>query len=278
MWAPCKVFCTRPRSLTTRKQAPMMHADVQWFFRCRCDLELAEGGRYPGLYILTAHANPAVRALVRCAADSSSFVIQPILTVQQAVLLKRVTSSSSIRRHDIGCISDSSAQNGISDRMHMSALLAQVASDVERLGPFESAADLEQIMCVLERWTRLLQFDLFHSQAAPEGQRKMCVAQKCSCALPDCTTAAVDGTFRGCTSRTARLMHCISSIFRTAVLQRPRCLQVCCIRLHLIAGAAPPAGMCSREFHCGSRCVASSHACSIRPCRQRFRHSRSCAT
>lgn len=32
---------------------------------CRCDLELAEGGRYPGLYILTAHANPAVRALVR---------------------------------------------------------------------------------------------------------------------------------------------------------------------------------------------------------------------
>ena len=31
---------------------------------CRCDLELSEGGRYPGLYILTAHANPAVRALV----------------------------------------------------------------------------------------------------------------------------------------------------------------------------------------------------------------------
>lgn len=31
----------------------------------RCDLELAAGGRYPGLYILSAHANPAVRALVR---------------------------------------------------------------------------------------------------------------------------------------------------------------------------------------------------------------------
>lgn len=75
-----------------------------------CDLELAAGGRYPGLYILSAHANPAVRALV--------------------------------------------------------------SSDVELLGAFKSAADLEPVMCVLERWVRLLEFDLFHSHTAPEGERR----------------------------------------------------------------------------------------------------------
>lgn len=46
---------------------------------------------------------------------------------------------------------------------------------MEALGPFKSGADLEPVMCVLERWTRLLEFDLFHGQEAPEGQRKMCV-------------------------------------------------------------------------------------------------------
>jgi hypothetical protein len=49
---------------------------------------------------------------------------------------------------------------------------AKVASDVERLGPFASAADLEPIMGVLQHWTHLLEFDLFHSQPAPEGQRR----------------------------------------------------------------------------------------------------------
>ncbi len=48
----------------------------------------------------------------------------------------------------------------------------QIAADVEKLGPFRTAADLEPVMCVLERWTRLLEFDLFHSQDTPAGQHK----------------------------------------------------------------------------------------------------------
>lgn len=51
-------------------------------------------------------------------------------------------------------------------------MAGQVAADIERLGPFASAADLEPVMSVLQRWTHLLEFDLFHSQPAPEGQRK----------------------------------------------------------------------------------------------------------
>lgn len=48
----------------------------------------------------------------------------------------------------------------------------QIAADVEKLGPFRTAADLEPVMCVLERWTRLLEFDLFHSQDTPAGHHK----------------------------------------------------------------------------------------------------------
>ena len=55
-------------------------------------------------------------------------------------------------------------------------LLCQVAADVEALGAFYSAADLEPVMCVLERWTKLLEFDLFHSQDMPVGGRKTCAS------------------------------------------------------------------------------------------------------
>jgi hypothetical protein len=135
-------------------------ADDSTHCACRCDLELSEGGRYPGLYILTAHANPAVRALVGPAPSTSQSI--------KLALSKLATRCGFLPKSELD-----------SDGLHVALIdhlrwcaSGQVAADIERLGPFSSTADLEPVMSVLQRWTHLLEFDLFHSQSAQEGRRK----------------------------------------------------------------------------------------------------------
>lgn len=65
----------------------------------------------------------------------------------------------------------------------------QMASIVDELGPFEDAEALRQgrhpqnwVLGVLQRWTHVLEFDLFHKDMEADGDgRKSVVFPPCSC-------------------------------------------------------------------------------------------------